>query len=124
MPHPHGADDRRDTEDEPPMTVTQLPTSVGTTISTGELRDRLGEPGLAVVDVRPLAAYNGWRLRGEDRGGHIPGAVAFPIAWLDSVDAREIDRLLAEKGVVAEREIVVYGDDATDAARLLARLVD
>ena len=53
-------------------------------IDTTELRDRLGDPSLTIVDVRPLAAYNGWRLDGEDRGGHIPGAVAFPCAWLDT----------------------------------------
>ena len=32
----------------------------------------------------PIAAYNGWRLGAETRGGHIPGARAFPIAWLDA----------------------------------------
>ena len=52
------------------------------TISTTELRDRLDDPTLTIVDVRPLAAYNGWRLDGEARGGHIPGARAFPAAWL------------------------------------------
>ena len=51
-------------------------------IDTAELRDRLDDPSLTIVDVRPLAAYNGWRLGGEARGGHIPGAVAFPVAWL------------------------------------------
>ena len=86
------------------MTITQLPTEVGGTITNTELRDRLGDPALVVVDVRPLAAYNGWRLRGEARGGHIPGAVAFPIAWLATVDAAEIERLLAEKGVAAGRD--------------------
>ena len=104
------------------MTVTQLPTGVGT-ITTAELRDRLGEPTLVVVDVRPLAAYNGWRLGGEARGGHIPGAVALPIGWLDSVDAPEIERFLTEKGLTADRDVVVYGDGAADAARLRERLV-
>ncbi len=105
------------------MTITQLPTEVGGTITTTELRDRLGDPALVVVDVRPLAAYNGWRLRDEARGGHIPGAVAFPIAWLATVDPTEIDRLLTERGVAAGRDIVVYGDDADDAAALRDRLV-
>ena len=53
------------------------------TISTTELRDRLDDPNLTIVDVRTLAAYNGWRRNGEARGGHLPGAVAFPAAWLD-----------------------------------------
>lgn len=80
------------------------------TISTLELRDRLSDAALTIVDIRPLSAYNGWRLSGEPRGGHIPGAVAFPSAWLDSVDAAEIERLLDAKAITDDREIVIYGD--------------
>jgi thiosulfate/3-mercaptopyruvate sulfurtransferase len=94
------------------------------TIDIQELRERLDDPSLTVVDVRPLAAYNGWRLGRELRGGHIPGATPFPIAWLDSVDEPEIARLSAGKGITADRDIVVYGDGPTDAARLADRLVD
>ena len=96
-----------------PDTDTAIPT-----ISTSELRDRLSDPNLTVVDTRPLAAYNGWRLRGEDRGGHVPGAVSFPAEWLRSVDAPEIERLFGGKGIVAGRDIVVYGYG--DEARSLA----
>ena len=97
-------------------------TSEPRTISTAELRDRLGDPALTIVDVRPLAAYNGWRRKGEARGGHIPGAVAFPAEWLDSVDETEIERLLDAKGIVAGRDVVVYGDGPDDAAALAAKL--
>src|SRR6187399_1533207 len=93
-----------------------------TTISTTELRDRLDDPNVTIVDVRTLAAYNGWRRNGEPRGGHLPGAVAFPAAWLTSVDEAEIARLLASKGVTTDRDIVVYGDGADDAGALAARL--
>ena len=55
-------------------------------VSTAELRRRLNDADLAIVDVRPLFAYNGWRADGEARGGHIPRAVAFPSAWLESLD--------------------------------------
>ena len=92
-------------------------------IDTAELRDRIDDPSLTIVDVRPLAAYNGWRLGSENRGGHIPGAVAFPVAWLDTVDEPEIARLFAGKGITADRAIVVYGDGAADASRLAERLV-
>ena len=92
------------------------------TIDPVELAALLDDPQLTIVDVRPLAAYNGWRLRNEPRGGHVRGAVAFPIAWLDSVDGPEIDRLLTSKGVLAERQIVVYGDDADDAGRFASAL--
>ena len=73
---------------------------VGSTISTAELRGRLADPDLTIVDVRPLPAYNGWRPNGEARGGHIPGAVAFPSAWLASVDDAEVVRLLHSKDIV------------------------
>jgi thiosulfate/3-mercaptopyruvate sulfurtransferase len=91
-------------------------------IDTIELAGRLDDPELTIVDVRPLTAYNGWRVGDEARGGHIPGAVAFPIAWLDSVDDPEIERLLREKGIVDQKEIAVYGQDGNDARRLVSRL--
>jgi thiosulfate/3-mercaptopyruvate sulfurtransferase len=92
------------------------------TIETSELRDRLGDPSLTLVDVRPLAAYNGWRLNGEARGGHIPGASAFPIDWLRTVDEPEIARLLAGKGVAPDRDVVVYGAGFDDAAAIVDKL--
>jgi molybdopterin synthase sulfurtransferase len=91
-------------------------------IDTAELRDRIDDPSLTIVDVRPLAAYNGWRIGSERRGGHIRGAVAFPVAWLETVDEPEIARLLAGKAITSDREIVVYGDGAADASRLAERL--
>ena len=91
-------------------------------ISIVDLRERLADPNLILVDARPTAAYNGWPLNGEARGGHVPGAVAFPSAWLATVEDAEVQRLLHEKGVTHGRTIVVYGDGADDAAALGERL--
>ena len=66
-------------------------------ISTSELSRRLGEAGLAVVDVRPLPRFNGWRGPGEARGGHVPGAVALPAEWLSRLDA-DLQSLLRTRG--------------------------
>jgi 3-mercaptopyruvate sulfurtransferase SseA len=88
-------------------------------ISALEILERLDDPSLAVVDLRPLAAYNGWRLRGEPRGGHVPGAAALPAPWLSTIAAPELEQVLADKGLLAGRTIVVYGfgdDDAPAAA--------
>jgi thiosulfate/3-mercaptopyruvate sulfurtransferase len=90
-------------------------------VSTDELRVLRLDPEITIVDTRPLAAYNGWRLNGESRGGHIPGAVAFPSVWLQSVDLPEIERLLAAKRVSADRDVVVYGD-GLEAEAFAARL--
>ena len=97
-------------------------TTTTRSIDPAELRDRLDDPSLAILDVRPLAAYNGWRLRGEARGGHIPGAAALPADWFASVDEPEIARLLAGKGITPDREIVVYGNDADDATAVAGAL--
>jgi thiosulfate/3-mercaptopyruvate sulfurtransferase len=101
--------------DTPP----ESPSRASRAIGAAELATRLGDPNLVIVDARPLRAYNGWRQPGEPRGGHIPGAVSFPAEWLASVDAPEIERILERKGVVAGRDVVVYGG-AGDAAEQLA----
>jgi thiosulfate/3-mercaptopyruvate sulfurtransferase len=102
------------------MTIHEL--SERSAISLTDLRDRLDDPTLTIVDVRPLVSYNGWRRDGETRGGHIPGAVAFPLAWLHSVDEVEIERLLDDKGIVADRDIVIYGADPADARAFADKL--
>jgi thiosulfate/3-mercaptopyruvate sulfurtransferase len=92
------------------------------TISTAELREGLDDPRRTVVDIRPLASYNGWRRNGDARGGHIRGAVAFPAGWLQIVDEPEVRRLLDEKGITADRDVVVYGDGPDDATAFVAAL--
>ncbi|HKX75097.1 MAG TPA: rhodanese-like domain-containing protein [Acidimicrobiia bacterium] len=93
-----------------------------TTISTDDLHRRLGDIDLVVVDVRPLAAYNGWTLRGETRGGHLPGAVALPARWLTLVDEIGLDQLLADKGLVDGKTVVIYGDFPGQGADLRHQL--
>jgi molybdopterin synthase sulfurtransferase len=95
---------------------------VRATIDARELGSRLDDPTLAIVDVRPLTAYNGWRVGDDVRGGHIPGAVAFPAAWLDGLDAPEVERQLTRKGIVAGREIAVYGTGLDEVQRFVAGL--
>ena len=96
------------------MTATAI--SQGDAVSTAELRARLREPGLCVVDARPLPAYNGWRVGGDARGGHVPGAVSFPAEWLSRLDDAELRVLLQSKGIASSAEVVVYG--GRDAASL------
>ena len=91
-------------------------------ISIVDRRERLADPNLILVDARPTAAYNGWPLNGEPRGGHVPDAVAFPSAWLATVEDAEVQRLLHEKGVSHGRTVVVYGDGGGGAAAFGERL--
>jgi 3-mercaptopyruvate sulfurtransferase SseA len=93
-------------------------------ISTTELAQQLGHPALALVDVRPMAAYNGWTLEGEARGGHIPGAVPFPLAWTDAAEPAGLNSLLAAKGLTADKTVVVYGYTRDDSATMVEGLRD
>ncbi|HEU0247265.1 MAG TPA: rhodanese-like domain-containing protein [Gaiellaceae bacterium] len=107
-------------------TSTRRPAQIGAakTLSTTALARRLRDPDLAIVDVRPLAAYNGWRLSGEARGGHIAGAVAFPRTWLDRIEPVEVAHLLETKGVVSGPEVVLYGDTPDEARAVAIRLAE
>jgi thiosulfate/3-mercaptopyruvate sulfurtransferase len=98
---------------------------MGKSIPTAELTQQLVDPAAVVVDVRPIAAYNGWRLQEEARGGHIPSAVACPLSWAAAMDADEFRALLAAKGITPDKTIVIYGytaGDAVAAAKKLAEL--
>jgi thiosulfate/3-mercaptopyruvate sulfurtransferase len=97
------------------MSVTVASRS-GEAVSTEELRRRLGEHGLCVVDARPLPAFNGWRVEGDVRGGHVPGATAFPAGWLTRLDDAELKLMLERKGIATSKEVIVYG--GRDAAEL------
>jgi len=86
------------------------------TISTTELYQQLGNPEVTLIDVRPVEAYNGWKIHNEKRGGHIRGARSLPRRWADYMDWIEIVRA---KGINPGQALVVYGYD-TDEAQLVA----
>ncbi len=90
-------------------------------IDTAELSRIAGSPGMRIIDTRPIAAFNGWPLRGEATGGHIPGAVSFPLAWATNGYRADLSQRLRAKGVDGER-LIVYGYDATDAGAMAAQL--
>jgi thiosulfate/3-mercaptopyruvate sulfurtransferase len=78
-------------------------------ITLPEFQKRLEDPLTTIVDTRPVAAYNGWRIESELRGGHLPGAVSLPADWLPLLIADDLSELLAAKGLSPDRPVVVYG---------------
>lgn len=84
-------------------------------ISTKDLLQRLSDENTTIVDVRPVEAYNGWRLRGERRGGHISGARSLPVKWTNYLDWIEIVR---SKGILTDHRIVIYGYDEEEALQV------
>lgn len=76
------------------------------------LLTRLGQPDVALLDVRTPAEYAGRDVRAA-RGGHIPGAVN--LDWTEAMDSQrrfQPDAVLRElfeaRGVTPDKEVIVY----------------
>ncbi len=78
-------------------------------LTTIELLDMHMNENTVILDSRPSAAYNGWPLSGEQRGGHIPGAISFPADWFNELSEQELNELLREKGIEKNKTIIVTG---------------
>jgi thiosulfate/3-mercaptopyruvate sulfurtransferase len=87
-------------------------------VSTSDLWERLSDPATQLVDVRPVDAWNGWRLRDEARGGHIPGARSLPRAWSDWLEWIEVAR---GKGLRPEAPLVLYGYEVGEVEAVAER---
>lgn len=85
------------------------------TVSTETLVGSYDDPDHTVIDARPIAAYNGWRLDGEARGGHIPGARSVPLGWSRYMDWVEA---LEEKGIRPDDPATVYASAAGRAREM------
>jgi len=82
-------------------------------VATAEwLRDRLRDPGVAIVDARSQAEYTGVDRRAK-RGGHIPGAVN--IEWKRNLrldwtfkPLEDLRAMYAGRGIVPDKTVVTY----------------
>lgn len=93
-------------------------------ITLEELRDRLLDPGLAILDTRTLAEYTGEALAAR-RGGHVPGAALYP--WDSALDEERrlapAERLRAVLAATLRRpEVAVYCQSGVRAAHTCAVL--
>jgi thiosulfate/3-mercaptopyruvate sulfurtransferase len=64
-----------------------------------------------ILDCRPSAAYNGWPLQGEAYGGHIPGAMSFPLNWFEELGPEQAMEKLLSKGIGKSRLLAITGYD-------------
>lgn len=82
-------------------------------IKKEELRASLSNKNLVVFDVREPREYEGKTPYGETRGGHVPGAKGLWYKDFIGADGKllprgEIEKVLADKGVTKDSEIVAY----------------
>jgi thiosulfate/3-mercaptopyruvate sulfurtransferase len=77
--------------------------------------DRLGDPNVQILDVRPRDGYTGENAGGASRGGHIP--TAMNLDWNNNVQAQaprtfksvaELQELFDGIGLDRNKEIIVY----------------
>lgn len=94
-------------------------------ISTKELESKLDDNSWVIVDTRINDAYNGWKLDGVKRGGHIDGAVDFSSNWLD-VDNKDKEKILDEalqtKKIDKDKNIVLYDANGKDSQKVATYL--
>lgn len=87
-------------------------------ITTWELLRAAESRKSIIIDVRPVDAYNGWKMRGEMRGGHIRGAKSLPATWATLPEWKTI---LDFKHIGQQDELVLYGYSPDEATLLVER---
>ncbi len=92
--------------------------------STSELISQQNNQKCTILDVRPSAAFNGWALQGESRGGHIRGAISFPSSWVDHFSKAELHARLSSKGIDKEKKTIVYGYKDSAYSRMAELLLE
>ena len=103
-----------DSEVREPREYGPIEYNTGAVATRDEILERLGDPGLALLDARTPEEYAGTLIRAA-KGGHIPGAVN--LNWLDCIDRANDTRLfpdevlqdmLAERGISADKDVFTY----------------
>ena len=82
-------------------------------IKKEEVRSKLSNRDVAFLDVREAREYEGKTPYGESRGGHLPPAKHLFYKDLLDKEGRllprdEIEKVLADRGVTRDKEVVSY----------------
>jgi len=85
-----------------------------------DVKKNLDNKDVVFYDTRSTAEYNGTDLRGNKRGGHIPGAVLCNYEeFLDkskgqtTLSPAEVQKKLAERNITPDKTVVLYCQTAT-----------
>ncbi len=84
-------------------------------LSASEVLSAIDNKQITLIDVRPVEAYNGWCLKNEARGGHIPGARSLPASWAKYMDWIEIVR---SKNISTDNDLIIYGYQESETEEL------
>ena len=81
-------------------------------VSMDYVIENTGKPGYVLVDVRPEEVYEGESPMPGVPGGHIPGAVSFP---LGDLMVAAPSAALAKAGIVKSSTVILYCNTGTAA---------
>jgi len=88
-------------------------------LSTFQMQRIVKDKTAKILDVRSIDAYNGWKLKGEQRGGHIPGATSLDVKWTNYIDWIEI---VSAKNLKEYDNLVLYGYTTDECMRVASCL--
>jgi len=82
-------------------------------IYTDELLSKIGNTDVQIIDTRLEVEYNGRVIYGENKAGHIPGAISLPFnSLVDSngflKSREELEKYVADKGLDKNKLQVTY----------------
>ncbi|TRX71749.1 rhodanese-like domain-containing protein [Carboxylicivirga sp. M1479] len=84
-------------------------------LTTKQLQELLYIENVRLIDTRPVDAYNGWPMKNESAGGHIPNAKSLPHKWTHYMDWIEVVR---HKDIAPHHSLVIYGYDEKEVAEV------
>ena len=82
--------------------------------------EHTGQAGYVLVDVRPEENYEGESPMPGVPGGHIPGAISFP---LDDLKVAAASAALAKVGVVKSNTVILYCNTGIAAGKFADSLI-
>ena len=91
-------------------------------VATAYVKEHMNEPDYVLVDARPEAYYFGKSPHPGVPGGHIPGAVSFPLEDM-KMRLQLAAALLAKEGITKDKTVIVYGNTGVLSGRLADQLV-
>ena len=91
-------------------------------VDTLYVMEHLGEAGYVLVDARPEESYLGKSPRPGVPGGHIPGAVNFPLEYLGG-RTQIVAGLLAKSGITKNKTVIIYCNTGVLSERMVDQLV-
>ena len=82
-------------------------------IYTDELLSRIGNTDVQIIDTRLEVEYNGRVIYGENKAGHVPGAISLPFNTLVDNNGflksrEELEKYVADKGLDKNKLQITY----------------